>query len=170
MSIKKTSITYVFSKDSDIAKYLEFLIDKVRRIEYIDFIPICLEDYKPSKSKFTKLEAELKSLTTKTRVKAKDYSLAIDKRQEIERYRIAEKFKDVLPALIFEYGTEDEVAILGTKKSLSLLLDIFTKVCDGAKVFSSLDMSGFQSVIKEIAKVATVAIENNANEGLETTQ
>lgn len=170
MAIEKTSLTYVFSKDSDTAKYLEFLIDKVRGINYIDFKPICIEDHKATKSKIAKLQSELDNLTSTDKVTAKDFVKAMDTREEIERYKIADRYKDLSPALIFNYGLEDEVTLLGTKMSLSKILDIGTKVHEGAKMFSSLDLSGFETVIKEVAKVATVAIENNAGEGLETTQ
>jgi hypothetical protein len=169
MAIEKTSLIYVYSKDSDIAKYLEFLIDKVRRIEYLDFQPICLEDFKISKAKLSKLQKELDSLSSRTT--AEEYSKAVHKRQEIERHKIAMKFDSLHPALIFGYGTEAETIVLGTKMSLSVMLDIFTKVDEGARLISSFNLSEFNSVIKEIGKVAAVAIQNrNAGEGLETTQ
>jgi len=169
MTIEKTSLTYVYSKDSDIAKYLEFLVDKVRRIEYLDFQPICLEDFKISKAKLSKLEKELGKLPS--RATAEEYSKAVHQRQEIERHKIAMKFEAFHPALIFNYGTEEETIISGTKKSLSILMDIFTKVDEGARLIQSFNLSEFNSVIREIGKVAAVAIQNkDAGEGLETTQ
>jgi len=172
MAKRKVSLTYVYSKDSEDAKYLQFLIDKVRDFDAIDFIPICLEEHKSAKSKIKKLQQEIQDLTKgQTRSDAKAYMKAGTLNQELGRYEVALKYSELSPALIIERGTEDEVTLMGTRNSLSQLLDLFTKVSDVATFFGSFELSRFDSLIREVGRVAVKAMQNkSAGEGLETTQ
>jgi len=171
MTRQKLSLTYVYSKDSDDAKNLRFLIDKIRNFEAIDFTPICLEEHKSAKSKIKKLQTEIEDLTNgQTRSDAKVYSKATDLNQELNRYETAHKYHDLSPALIINRGTEDEVTVLGTKKSLSQLLDAFTKIVDVAKFFESFEMSRFENLLRDVGTIAVKAMQDKSTgEGLETT-
>lgn len=166
MDNSKTSLTYIYSNQCDTATYLQFLIDKVRKIDGVNFIPICIEDYKKSPKAIKKLEDELEK-----KVKSKDYDKAVDDRAKLTRYKLSSKYANLSPVFIFAEGTEDEFIASGSKKSLSKVLDYGTRITDAVTLMQGVDFSGFEHTLKAIITAVGTAIENkNAGEGLETTQ
>lgn len=165
MSIQKTSVTYIYSNDCDAAKYLEYLIDKVRKTEGIDFNPICIEDYKKSAAAIKKMEDSLE-----TRIKSKDFQMAMDERAKILRHKLANKYSAISPLFILNAETDTELLMAGSKKSLARILDITTRIGEAAQFMQSVDFSGFENVLKQVAStiVSEVQKDKTVEQGLET--
>jgi len=167
MTIAKTSATYIYSKDCKTAIYLEYLIDKVRKTEGVNFIPICIEDYKTSAAHMKKLSEDLAK-----KVEAKDFDKALDAREKLTRHELAKKFSALSPMFVLNSEDEQELIVSGSKKSLSRILDVVTKVTDAAAFFHTVDLSGLDVVVRDIATAAITAMQQQQNkvteQGLET--
>lgn len=160
------NITYIYSNQCEVATYLEFLIDKVRKIPSINFIPVCIEENKKTAKAIQKVEEKLEEL-----VKKQDYEKAADERANLTRCKLSQKYENLSPIFIFDEGTEHEFMISGSKSSLATLLDYGTKVTDFTSFLERADFSGFDTAAKLIINTAIDAVnKNNAGEGLETTQ
>lgn len=160
MKDQKIKVNYIYSKDCDTANYLRYLIDKVRGIEEVDFKLTCLEDFGASPAKLKQMDVELSEF-----VKLQEFDKASDLRNIIISYKLAAKYSDIAPVFILKDG-EEELVVSGTRKALSMILELTTRVTEAASFLHKIDIEGMSKAVVNMIDVV-VSNKNKAVEKLD---